>query len=515
MPADRRAVPVESRTPSAGSRRAKRSGRSSGRRLRWISAVTVVVVLATGGAILARPAGPVRDPAPVVPRQVLVTSEDTTATATWARGAATGFRVQYSKSPDFTDAETQQVARNRLALRSLVPGTTYFLRVASLRGDKVSRPSRLVRFTTGFSYPAPRLVVGSTSSSTLSPRWASDAKKAKYEVQLARDESFTKGRTKIVSKQSAKFTDLRYKATYSVRVRVIGKGRVPLSPWSAPDTRKTSRKAPLRVATFNVLKSANLNWGARRIAVAETIRSQGLDVAGLQEATPATVAGGVRQYMDIVRLLGPDWALTEDSTGATGEARTVYNRTRLDLVSQGYEEVAGSTRFGVMRYITWAIFEQKSTSKQFVFINTHFVTSKVRNRFPARTAAAGQLVRVAKTVSQGRLPVIIAGDFNSAGYRNSSNGVYRTITGAGYVDPLIVADRLGSAEKRINADLKSVNKYARQPRRDASAPMIDNVFVSPMRVAEWETVAKLDGNGRVIGTIPSDHNMIRLTVYLP
>jgi hypothetical protein len=36
-----------------------------------------------------------------------------------------------------------------------------------------------------------------------------------------------------------------------------------------------------------------------------------------------------------------------------------------------------------------------------------------------------------------------------------------------------------------------------------------------MRVAEWETVARLDRSGRFIGTIPSDHNMIRLTVYLP
>ena len=51
--------------------------------------------------------------------------------------------------------------------------------------------------------------------------------------------------------------------------------------------------------------------------------------------------------------------------------------------------------------------------------------------------------------------------------------------------------------------------------RDASAPMIDHMFVSPMRVKEWETVAKLDGRGRVIGTIPSDHHMIRLTVFLP
>jgi endonuclease/exonuclease/phosphatase family metal-dependent hydrolase len=501
----------------------------------------VGAVIAASGAFVAWPAAHRADPAPVAPAKIRVASDDTTATATWARGPATAFRVQYSEDLDFSDARTQQVKRNTLALQSLVPGTTYFLRVASVKGDKVSRPSRLVRFTTGFGYAAPKLALGSRTSSTLSARWTVEATKdttdendesdkkdkgeksdernanaeVAYETQLAKDDTFSDPRSRTVSKRSLKFTKLSYKPTYSVRVRVVDSAGVALSPWSDPKTRQTSRKAPLRVASFNVLKASRSNWSARRLAVAETIRSQDVDVAGLQEATPQTVAGGVRQYVDIVRALGPDWALTEDSTGATGEARTVYNHKRLDLISQGYEEVAGSTRFGVMRYLTWAIFEQKSTGKQFVFLNTHFITSKARNRFPQRTAAAGQLVRLAKSVSKGKLPVIIAGDFNSAAYRNSGNGVYRTITGGGYVDPLPASDRLGSAEKRINADLKTVNKYARHPRRDSSAPMIDNIFVSPMRVAEWETVAKLDRSGAFIGTIPSDHNMIRLTVYLP
>jgi hypothetical protein len=45
--------------------------------------------------------------------------------------------------------------------------------------------------------------------------------------------------------------------------------------------------------------------------------------------------------------------------------------------------------------------------------------------------------------------------------------------------------------------------------------MVDQIFVTPMRVSEWETVVKVDSAGRFIGTIPSDHNMIRATVYLP
>lgn len=454
-------------------------------------------------------------PAPTAPGQVTITSEDTTATAIWDRTPATGFRVQYSEDLDFTDEEVQEVDRNRLSLQSLVPGTTYFLRVASVRGGRVSRPSQPVRFTTGFRHPAPKLVVESKTSASLRARWTSDAKKVKYEAQVDRDKTFGSPRTRTVSKRDVTFTKLAYKPTYSVRVRIVDRRGATLSPWSEPERRKTSRSAPLRVGTFNVLKSSNGGWAARRLAVAETIRSQEIDVVGLQEATPATVAGGLRQYADVVRALGPDWALTEDSTGATGEARTVYNRKRVELINHGYQEIPGSTRFGVMRYITWAIFEQKNTGKEFVFLNTHFITSKARSRFGPRAAAAGQMVRLANSVSQGKLPVIIAGDFNSAGLRNGSNGVYRAFTGGGYIDPLVRSGRLGAAKNLVNADLKTVNKGARQPRRDASAPMIDHIFVSPMRVAEWETVAKLDASGRYIGTIPSDHNMIRLTVYLP
>lgn len=479
--------------------------------------MAAVAAIATVSAIVVQPqVVEQRDEVePVAPLNVEITAEDTTATATWAGGTGAGYRVEYSTRFDFSSADTATAEQRQLGLESLVPGTTYFLRVAAVQGDEVSQPSRLVRFKTEFTHPAPRLVVGSTSTTSLAPRWASKADDVSFEVQLDRDREFEDPRSKVVAKRKASFGKLKYSAKYFVRVRIVDDEGVALSPWSDVEARRTSREAPLRVGTFNVLKSANANWSARRGPVAETIRSQDLDVVGLQEATPATVAGGVRQFQDVLRVLGPEWALTDTSTGPTGETRTVYNTERLDLVEHGYQEIPGSTRFGVMRYITWAIFEQKATQKQFVFLNTHFITSKARSRFGPRAAAAGQMAALAKSISKDEMPVVIAGDFNSADFRDAGNGVYRAITGAGYVDPLVQSDQLGSAEQRINADLKTVNKLARVPRRDAWAPMIDHMFVSPMRVEEWETVANLDGSGRVIGTIPSDHHLIRLTVHLP
>jgi hypothetical protein len=44
---------------------------------------------------------------------------------------------------------------------------------------------------------------------------------------------------------------------------------------------------------------------------------------------------------------------------------------------------------------------------------------------------------------------------------------------------------------------------------------MDYIFTTPMRTLEWETVLDLDSNGKLEGTIPSDHNMIVATVLLP
>ena len=74
-----------------------------------------------------------------------------------------------------------------------------------------------------------------------------------------------------------------------------------------------------------------------------------------------------------------------------------------------------------------------------------------------------------------------------------------------------------TVEKRINTQYSSYNNSLPVARRsrgvNGSNP--DYIFVSPMRVAEWETVVSVDAAGRFTSTPPSDHNLIRATVYLP
>jgi hypothetical protein len=94
---------------------------------------------------------------------------------------------------------------------------------------------------------------------------------------------------------------------------------------------------------------------------------------------------------------------------------------------------------------------------------------------------------------------------------------------AGFVDPLGGKYKThkpagATVEHKVRTWLNSSNGgWARTAPGHKSwglGSYIDYILTTKMRVSEWETVAKLDKNGKFIGTIPSDHNMIRATVWL-
>ncbi|WP_332643892.1 fibronectin type III domain-containing protein [Aeromicrobium sp.] len=459
------------------------------------------------------------DSGPPSPNDVRVVSKSTSAEALWDSGLAEKFRVQYAEKVDFSDAKTEKVTRNQLSLRALIPGTTYFLRVVAIdhKGD-ASEPSRSVRFTTDFPYAAPKVTLANAKSTNVTARWTSEMKKdARFEAQIDSDDKFTSPVVVPTAKRQKKLATLEPKTSYAVRVRVINKDGGPLSAWSKTLESTTAAYEPMGVGTYNVLKWRKGNWSARRAGVVELIKDSHLDVVGLQEAVPSYTPGGPPQYQDIVNHLGKDWAVTRSNKkGPTGETRTVYNTTKLRQVGEGYHALAGSSRFrGTTRYLAWSVFEQLSTGKRFIFANTHFTPGTTSSIRAQHTSEARQVVSALKTVNTKGLPVVLVGDFNSGGYRTQSNSVYATITRAGYIDPLVRSKKLGMAEKVVDGDLTTSNGLSRYAPRRANPPFLDHIFVSRMRVSQWQVAAKLDAAGRFIGTIPSDHNLVRATVYLP
>ncbi|MDR7086542.1 endonuclease/exonuclease/phosphatase family metal-dependent hydrolase [Aeromicrobium panaciterrae] len=458
------------------------------------------------------------DSGPPSPNDVRVVSESTSAEALWDRGLAEAFRVQYSKKVDFSDAKTEKVTRNRLSLRALIPGTTYFLRVVAIddKGD-ASDPSRLVRFTTAFPYKAPKLSLPNAKSTNVTARWTSGVKKARFEAQIDNSEKFSSPVVVPTTKRQKKLATLEPNTSYAVRVRVVSKDGGPLSAWSKTLQSTTAAYEPMGVGTYNVLKWRKGNWSARRAAVVDLIKDSHLDVVGLQEAVPSYTPGGPPQYQDIVNHLGSDWAVTRSNKkGPTGETRTVYNTTKLKQVAEGYQALAGSSRFrGTTRYLAWSVFEQRSTGKQFIFANTHLTPGTSGSVRAQHASEARQIVAALKAVNTHHLPVILVGDFNSGGSRTKSNSIYGTITGAGYIDPLVQSKKLGMAEKVVDGNLTTSNGLNRTAPRRSNPAFLDHIFVSRMRVSQFQVVAKLDSAGRFIGTIPSDHNLVRATVYLP
>lgn len=453
-------------------------------------------------------------PAPVA---VSISARSTAAIISW-HGEANRYLVEIGETSGAAAAKELEVDRDLAVVDGLLPGHEYEVKVTALSAQGKGLTSAPVRFFTvdpEHPFPPPSVRLDSTTSTNLVVRWTSVADEVRYEVQLATSDTFEKAKKKRTTGTKQRFDKLSNKSKYYVRVRVIDQDSAEASQWSQPVSGQPLKSAPLVAGTYNILKSQDRSWSKRKPALVRTIKGEGLDVLGIQEATPARIRG-VRQYTDLANALGSDWALVESSKG-TGEVRILYNQTRLKVLSWGVQPIKGSAKWGgFQRYVKWAVFRQASTSKSFLFLTTHFSPRASSASDPHRADAAKQLVATMKRVNKDDLPVIVTGDFNSGSNRVQSNRVYTNLLAGGLKDPQAVPKgKLGHAETLIRANLKTVNGYSRVAPKDASAPMVDYIFVTPMRVKEWEVVAQLDRRGRFIGTIPSDHNMVRVTVELP
>jgi endonuclease/exonuclease/phosphatase family metal-dependent hydrolase len=122
------------------------------------------------------------------------------------------------------------------------------------------------------------------------------------------------------------------------------------------------------------------------------------------------------------------------------------------------------------------------------------------------------------------LPVFVLGDFNSTRYQSPTNAPYDEVIRRGFVDPLghtpksPTVSAKATAETRIRANYNSHNNFLRKVARFAdweNGSNLDYILTTPMRIMAWETVLDIDGDDKLRGTIPSDHNMILVKAVLP
>lgn len=312
-----------------------------------------------------------------------------------------------------------------------------------------------------------------------------------------------------------------------------------------------SGTAPLRVASYNI-RNANTyegkknekRWKDRRGAVVAAVKGQDLDVLAVQEATQGLLHDAeseprrISQFDDLVQRLGGAWRLTnatryncvKDTSpnrctyvdkGASEGNRILYDADRVELLAQGSKLLPVPKGKGD-NYMAWAELRQRSTGKRFLVSNLHTVGTD-RDHAVKKKQASVALAEL-RAHNPEDLPMIALGDWNSSRFEKPSNGPYDVYVRAGFVDPLGQRYRStttapdATVERRVRTWLNSSNPtWARKApghRSWVNGSYIDYILTTPMRVSEWETVARLSKK-TFTGTIPSDHNMVRATVWLP
>ncbi|KAI0772986.1 Endonuclease/exonuclease/phosphatase [Trametes elegans] len=188
---------------------------------------------------------------------------------------------------------------------------------------------------------------------------------------------------------------------------------------------------PLQQYTF-FGKKGEQPWSTRRIKVFQHLESEGVVLAGFQEAL-------VRQVTDLAELLGNGWGwvgVGRDDGVAAGEFSPIfYKKSDVELVSNDSFWLsdtpdvpskfpgAGSVRICTATHLV--LKTGPGAPVHFTYLNTHLDDQSDAQR---RLAASMLLVRARYEAFHTKGPVIITGDFNSPA-TGTDSGAYQIITG--------------------------------------------------------------------------------------
>jgi endonuclease/exonuclease/phosphatase family metal-dependent hydrolase len=462
---------------------------------------------------------------------------------TWDATPQNTYRVRFSTSPDMASAKswafegnyfewTRTDANPSLSAARLLPGGTYYFQVKALdrnRADLSGYSSRLTVTLPADAFPElPPVNLEATGDDADSVHlsWSTRGPGVRYKVRYTDnpDAALADWSSADFPSAGGPLSGLKAGTKYSFSVRVVDAAGNPLSGYSNTWSGTTvgAGSPAIVVTSYNIHKTGSgPAWSARRIAVRDNILSQQPDVAMLQEAVPPKVSvngSKIPQYQDILNLLGTkyDYATSAYSSGT----HLAFDSTRFKLGDSGVKKLY---KYGKQpRYAVWAILQDRRTDKRFFALTTHLEPGGRAAKYNrARVKQARQVLALIAKYSRG-LPVVVGGDTNSS-RANKPNGPYNAFVGGGLVDPLgyaqdtYISTRPGIAEHRVDLEYNSYNGFSRTAKR-ASYPVgtrVDYFVVRGLRVAEQRTVVTVDTNRQFIGTIPSDHNLITLTVHLP
>ncbi len=318
----------------------------------------------------------------------------------------------------------------------------------------------------------------------------------------------------------------------------------------------SSSPVNLRVGSFNV-QSVGLDrtrgeqrpWRVRRGPVIRQILGERVDVIGVQETNPSRafasrLVAGPNQYLDLrngLNRAGGHYALANAAgyncvnansnyrchyrkRGASNSERILYNTrtmTKLYASSMQYSR-QGAGHTGL--HLAWGWFRSKANGHKVLFTSTHLDPAHRE----IRRAQWRQMIAKIRNIRHG-YPVIAVGDFNTQKFDPMTREMLPAMRNAGFGDVLnqqfaVNPARGVRARHRINGWMNTYNHLSRNvaafgyvDRHDKVGNGIDYVFASNgLRVPEYKVVVNYNPRTRrVVGTLPSDHNMVRATITLP
>lgn len=467
-----------------------------------LALVTMIVTVMAGLSLAPHPAYAAMS-APAGLRAAAQTA--TSVTLRWSTvGSAPAYQVEFSATPTFTEPQYRQVTGSTGRISGLAWGTTHYFQV--------------------------RVVTGAGAGlSAYSPALRVDPKTAPQRPEESPSAAPTATATPSASPSSTSTP----------------------TPTPTP-TPTTLASAPLRIGSYNVRCASCYQgvpnegtWEQRRDAIVSLVKSQDVDALGVQEASQGRLKDSAgnslpyTQFEDLTTRLGAPWTLVNPARyncvkattptncvyqdqGASQGTKLLYNSARLELLDDGSKKLS-DTDPDETHYMEWAILRQRNTDKLFIMSDMHTIPSD--SNYDLRNTQAAEALAEIKAHNPEHLPMIAVGDWNSGRFDKPTNGPHDVYLRGGFVDPLgATAGTTTTApgatvEHRIDTWLNSSNgDWLRTPPGHptwVNGTYIDYIMTTPMRVSEWQTVVKLDSTGNYSGQIPSDHNMVRATVWLP
>ncbi len=257
---------------------------------------------------------------------------------------------------------------------------------------------------------------------------------------------------------------------------------------------------PVRVMSFNVrYGTANdgpNRWELRRELLLDVVKEFDPDVLGLQEALPDQLAALAETLPDHACV-----GVGREADGSGEYSAIFFRQGRFDLAAADTlwlsetPKAPGSRSWGnqLPRIYTWARLLDRSSSRRFTFINTHWDHQSQ----PAREQSGKAMAALVAELIMAGEPVLVTGDYNSG----EDNPAIAYLTRDG--------ELLRDAFRVIHPEEPEAGTFNGFQGR-TEGPKIDAVFAtSHWQVQEADIVRTHEGD-----RFPSDHFPVTAIVEL-